>query len=38
MPEYICTKICQGPIISLGTKWTTGFRFYTPVILNNINQ
>ena len=29
MSADMCTKTCSGPIISLSTKWTTGFIFYT---------
>ena len=28
MPVDICTKLWSSPIISWGTKWMTGFRFY----------
>ena len=28
VPADMCTKPCSGLIISQGTKWVTGFRFY----------
>ena len=28
IPAYMCTNPCSSPIISLGTKWITGFRLY----------